>query len=124
MKSKLPGVSNDGTRTRIRPPGSDSGTFSSMQLVGRRLHSQAFLNFPSVVGGGSGGGQDQTQSTAEAKRPVVENRKCRKNQVEFAWTLPVHKLFAYPISLTAAAEFHGQLALSTNWEVMKEEVCR
>lgn len=65
-----------------------------------------------------------TQSTDEAKRPVVENRKCRKNQVEFAWTLPVHKLFAYPISLTAAAEFHGQLALSTNWEVMKEGVYR
>lgn len=59
MKSKLPGVSDDGTKTRIRPPDSDSGTFSSMQLVGRRLHSQAFLTFPSVDRGGSGEGQDR-----------------------------------------------------------------
>lgn len=42
--------------------------------------------------------------------------------MEFAWTLPVHKLFVFPISLTAAVEFHGQLALSTNWEVMKDGV--
>ena len=52
--------------------------------------------------------------------PEQEVGSEERNRWRFAWTLPVHKLLLLLISLTAAVEFHGQLALSTNWEVMRE----
>lgn len=55
-----------------------------------------------------------------AEEATVGRGKGGRKQVKFTWTLPVGKLLMLLISLTAAVEFHGQLALSTNWEVMRE----
>lgn len=44
------------------------------------------------------------------------------NRWGFAWPLPAHKLLPSLISLTAAVEFHGQLVLSTNRDVMSRRM--